>query len=66
MKNDCAAVRRGRQNNIGMPMKGFQNVFPNLLSTWKEDIADNQVELLGFRSLSWQRVGYIFLSDFNI
>lgn len=45
MKNDCTAVRQGRQKNMGMPMKGFQNVFPNMLSTWKEDIADNQVEL---------------------
>lgn len=45
MKEEFTAIRQDHQKNMGKQMKEFQNVFPNLLLTWKEEIADNQVEV---------------------
>lgn len=55
-------------------MEGFGKLLISLghtvpsfvLTSWKEDVVDNQAEISSFKSSSRRIVGYIFRSDLNI
>lgn len=72
--NDLASIKQGYQKNLPMQMKGFGKLLISfghtvpsfVLTSWKEDVVDNQVEISSFRSFSRRRVGHIFHSDLNI